>query len=233
MIGSIVIVGLVRLARRGEWLLSFYVLGTIAAVSSTPWPLQHVRYLSPAVPVLLVALFTALCDAYGAARKLGSGLGWLLRIGVIGLIVLIAVEESATYYQAHTKYLIASDVRDRTGRPVVYKQLFYYNENVAMDECITWLQKHAKQSDVIAASMAHWVYLRTGFKTVMPPLEANAAIANHLLDSVSVRYIIQETPSFYASRYVSNAIQADPAGWRLVHVARADDVRVYQRVVTP
>jgi hypothetical protein len=138
-------------------------------------------------------------------------------------------EQALTYFQSHTKYLIASGVTDRTGSPVIYRQLFYYAENVAMDECITWIAQNAKATDVIAASMAHWVYLRTGLKAVMPPLEPNAAVANHLLDTVPVRYMIQETPSFYASRYVSNAVAAD-SRWRLVHTAKADDVRVYERV---
>jgi hypothetical protein len=228
-IGCIVLSGIILLARHGHYFIGLYILATIAAVCTTPWPLQHVRYLSPSVPILLLGLFTCLNAICEVCTRRSPTARRRVLVVFLCFVTLIIVQQAVTYFQSHTKYLVGSAVTDHTGSPVIYKQLFYYAENVAMDECITWIAQHAKSTDVIAASMAHWVYLRTGLKAVMPPLELNGAVATSLLDTVPVRYIIRETPSFYASRYVSNAVAVD-GRWRLVHLASAADVRVYERV---
>lgn len=226
IIGCFVLLGIVVLGVRGEWFIGIYVGATLIALCTTPWPAQYVRYLAPSTPILLLGLLTALRKTQDLWAKRWPTMGR----GAICVIALILVEQTATYYRAHRTYLTASDVTDNTGTPIVYKQLFYDADNVAMDECITWIAKHANRNDVISASMAHWVYLRTGRKAVVPPLAADATVANRLLDSVPVRYIIRESPSFYGFRYVSNAVQ-DSTKWRLVYVATTYDMRVYERIL--
>jgi hypothetical protein len=232
LIGCCVLHGLGVLTARGEWFIGIYVFTAILAVCTTPWPAQYVRYLSPSTPVLLLGLITALRTLQDRWTDWWPSMASKARRGTLFVLALLLVEQMATYYSAHTKYLTDSPVTDKTGTPIVYKQLFYENDNVAMDECLTWIAQHARQSDIIAASMAHWVYLRTGRKAVVPPLEADAITANRLLETVPVRYIIRETPNFFAFQYVSSAIAAEPAKWRLVYVAKTDDVRVYERVLT-
>lgn len=38
--------------------------------------------------------------------------------------------------------------------------------------------------------MPHWTYVRTGMKTVMPLFESDPVKAEHLLESVPVKYLI-------------------------------------------
>jgi hypothetical protein len=77
--------------------------------------------------------------------------------------------------------------------------------------------------------MAHWVYIRTGLKAVMPPLVLDGATATRMLDSVPARYVILETPSFYTFRYIANAVGARPSDWHRVYSATSEDVHVYER----
>jgi hypothetical protein len=228
--GCIVLCGMVILAIRREWFIVLYLAGTVIAVCTTPWSQQHVRYMSPSLPVLFPAFFTAVVMVHRQRTTRGAAVWRAAGVAVVAVVALMIGEQVVTYYQAHTKYLLGSDITDRSGRPVIYRQLFYYPENVGMDECITWIAHHAQTSDVVAASMAHWVYLRTGLKAVMPPLELDGALSTRLLDSVPVRYIILETPSFYASKYVANAVQGHPGEWRQVYAATTEDVRVYERI---
>ena len=230
-LGCLALGGIAVLGVYGQWLIVLYVLATLGLVCTTPWPLQHVRYLSPSTAIFLLGLCTALYKAQHIFPRRFPA----LRRGVysvsVCLIALMLLEQIATYHQAHARYLTSLDIADKTGKPVIYKQLFYHVDSVAMDECITWIAKHANKNDIVSASMAHWVYLRTGLKAVIPPLELDAATANELFATVPVRYVIRESPGFFSSRYVANAVQSEPGKWRQVYVANAADVRVYERVV--
>ena len=230
LIGCIVLTGVLWLAFSGEYIAPLCLLGTIAVIGIAPWPEQRVRYFSTSLPILLLGLLTS---AYTLQRMLAGRrrtLGRVASTASMCLIGVIVLEQALAYYQAHTEYLIGSYVGERGAKPIVYKQLFYDPDQLATDECITWIEKHTAPGDVIAASMAHWVFLRTGRKAVIPPLEADAAKANQLLDSVPARYVIRDGPKFFSSRYVAAAIQSDRAGWRLVYTATADDAQVYERV---
>lgn len=102
------------------------------------------------------------------------------------------------------------------------------------------LKLQTKATDVVAGSMPHWVYLRTGLKAVMPPYEPDPAKAQHLLDSVPVKYlIVDEELAIDTRRYTYPVVRSFPAGWKRVYSAsvtsefgneRKDRFEIYERV---
>ena len=49
-----------------------------------------------------------------------------------------------------------------------------------------WIRRNAPTTAVIATTVPHLAYLRTGRKAVLPPFERDPDTANHLLDQVPV-----------------------------------------------
>jgi len=83
---------------------------------------------------------------------------------------------------------------------------------------------HAKPSDVIAVSMPHWVYLRTGNKTVMPPFESDSIKAQQLLESVPVTYLVLDEGldiTVDSKRFMKGVIEGFPDRWKRVY---SDDI---------
>jgi PAS domain-containing protein len=118
------------------------------------------------------------------------------------------------------------------GKLVNY-HFFYYNPSSAsLDYGLDWLKKRAKPEDVVAASMPHWVYLRTGLKAVRPPLESNRDRAQALLDSVPVAYIVLnfEGEMQFVNDYILPLVQDDSQAWRFVFTDEKGLVRIYERV---
>ena len=73
---------------------------------------------------------------------------------------------------------------DAKGEPAVYKLFFYDESQRGFDEAVDYVRAHADRTQVVAAGTPHWIYLRTGLKTVMPPFERDVETAQRLLDSV-------------------------------------------------
>jgi hypothetical protein len=78
--------------------------------------------------------------------------------------------------------------------------------------------------------MPHWVHLRTGLKTVMPPFEADPARAQALLDSVPVRYLLIGADMVESERYTLPVVRQFPDRWRRVHSTRTGSWAAYRRV---
>jgi hypothetical protein len=76
---------------------------------------------------------------------------------------------------------------------VQYKLFHYAPVGTAFDEGLEWLKRNSQSTDTIAATDPQWVYLRTGRKAVLPPFELNGEKAQHLIDTVPVKYLIAET----------------------------------------
>jgi hypothetical protein len=92
----------------------------------------------------------------------------------------------------------------------------------ALDSGVDWLMAHAKPHDVIAVSMPHWVYLRTGNRTVMPPFESDPIKAEELLESVPVTYLmLDEGLAIDSKRFMKGVVEGFPDRWKLVY---SDDV---------
>lgn len=217
--GLLVLWGTAVLAWRREWLLAGYILLTIAAVASAPWPSQHIRYLVPLTPVLALALVTGL-SVRPAARR------WF----VPALVIALIVQSATTMLQLYRSFHSQVRYRSRAGGEVRYS-LFYYEDGYSdLDKAIDWLMVNGGEG-VVAASSPHWVFLRTGRKAVMPPFEPDPALLEAQLDSVPVRYMLLDAlpEGNFTRTYAAPAVENSPQLWRLVYGSRGKGCRIYER----
>jgi hypothetical protein len=223
--------GFALLLVRGEWKIPLYVALYVAAVCLTPFRAQSLRYLMPIAPLLalsLVVSVTTLVDR--CSRSPASGAARAVRRGAVGVLALAFVAEVTccaavyAYERGWVSYI------DRNGEPVTGRLFYYTDLYRGFDQSIDFVRERAAASDVIAAGMPHWVHLRTGLKTVMPPFELNAAKAHELLDSVPVAYMIVGRDVIDSQRYMLPVVRQFPARWKAVYAASAGDWAVYQRV---
>ena len=157
---------------RREWLIPLYVLFFLALISVTPFTDMFTRYLIPLTPFLCLFLFEAVI---WLKRNTKTAPFRLLRIAGCFLVVLVSCLclLQAPFYlkDMYMRYHQQVVYHDRQGRMVEYRLFFYDEPCRALDAGLDWLNSKAQPSDIVAASMPHWVYLRTGLKTVMPPFE--------------------------------------------------------------
>jgi hypothetical protein len=99
----------------------------------------------------------------------------------------------------------------------------------AWEQAVNWLGEQAPPDAIIATSAPHWLYLRTGLRAVLPPMDSDPARARRLLEAVPVSYVIIDQLEFLdiSRRYARSAMESDPAGWHLVKVF--DDTKIYER----
>jgi hypothetical protein len=82
---------------------------------------------------------------------------------------------------------------------------------------------------VIAAGDPQWVYLRTGRKAVLAPLEIDGKKALQLIDSVPVKYLFAPSTGGY-QRFIAALIAENPDAWRRVWSSANGTIDVYERV---
>lgn len=229
VIGCLILGGMVLLVARRHWIMPFYILLSLAAIYLTPWPSQFVRYLTPVAPFLVLSLFAMLTATKEYLRILPAK--WKVASLVLtgSIVFLILMQESNIFYQAHVAWPSKVVHNDQNRKKVAYRVFTYIDSERALDAGVDWLQSRAKPDDVVAARMPHWVHLRTGLKTVMPPLEPNPVKAQSLLDSVPVSYLVVDDSSGGGGKYASPMIQNFPVKWKRVYSAPRDNFEIYQR----
>jgi len=203
---------------RGQYIIPLYILLSVGAICLTPWPAQFNRYLSPLTPFLMLSLFIGM-------RALVERIGLLLPAGsrrfsmapLFAVVILIAVSQAATVYLMFTKWHRPVSVVNNAGERVGYRLFFYYDSDRMTDAWLDRVRERATGSEVIASSNPQLVYLRTGLKSVLPPLEIDPLKSQKLLDSVPVGYLILEDGPFYS--YVKRVVTDRPDDWRPVHSA--------------
>jgi hypothetical protein len=123
---------------------------------------------------------------------------------------------------------------DRQGRMVKYRWFFYDERCRALDGALDWLNSKAHPSDIVAVSMPHWVYLRTGLKAVMPPFEPEPAKVDALLDSASVNYAVLDGTLYGkpadTTQYVAPAVRNASDRWERVYFGEQGGCEIYRRV---
>jgi hypothetical protein len=120
---------------------------------------------------------------------------------------------------------------DIAGRERVFKLIDYPSEWHALDPAFEWIQQNAAPNAVIATTVPHLAYLRTGHKAVLPPFERDEQTANRLLAEVPVSYIVIDRfgqPGI-SERYAAPAVAERPENWQLVFTAPDHETRVYER----
>ena len=221
--------GLYMLFAAGDRLISIYVVLTVLILCiAAPWPAQYVRYLVPLLPLLILACFLAFSRFLALFARRNIRYEYTRAIACAVFLSLLT-QSCITYYLTHTKLLLENRwINDRQGRPIPYRQISS-PDRIAVDEAIHWLSGRVRPGDVIAAAMPQWTFLRTRAQTVMPPLEIDPARERALLDSVPVKYLLHESPSFVPWRYVDQVLQTYPNDWRLVYTASGGLAHVYER----
>lgn len=218
-LGGLVLLGTGILAAQRHVIIPLCVANSLLIMCLTPWPGQFNRYLIPIVPLLALSLCTTIIWLLGWLRQ-GCSAMWkvvsrtVVYVVVIGIIGQQVITVGAVYAMRHQPVRYDS----RQGTPVGYRLFFYMDGFRALDAGLDWLMAHAKPSDVIAVSMPHWAYLRTGNKTVMPPFESDPIKAQQLLESVPVAFLIlDEGLAIDSKRFMKGVVEAFPDRWKRVY----------------
>lgn len=229
LLGCVVLAGLCLLFFQRQFLPALYLAGTLGAVCTAPWPDQLVRYLTPVIPLVVLAFLTALSTPV----RLGGQIRLRWR-GVAPLVIIVLLLHNAiTVPQALRFSKIPATMRDPSGQTVRYTELLFSPADAALEEAAEWLRTHAPPGSVVSAALPPSLYLRTNLKTVMPPLDRDADRVTQLLDSVPVGYLVfddADTATNFPRPYLRHLLEARPGDWKLVFTPAQDQIRVYQRV---
>jgi hypothetical protein len=219
VLGSLIFGGVsLQLARR-QWIIPFYILIYLGGLCLTPWPEQFPRYLVPLGPFIALSLFIMLLTVKGwSCKVLTAKHAFVCSVFTVLIIPLIIIQEFVVSFLAYTTRYQKVIYNDQNGHKVMYHLFFYTDAYRALDAGLDWLMSQAQPTAIVASSMPHWVYLRTGLKSVMPPFEANPIKAQYLLDSVPVAYLILDQGlAMDTKKYTVPVVQNFPERWKLVY----------------
>lgn len=230
-VGLLGLGGLAIFLRQGEWGIPLYAAASIALIGSTPWPGQFARYLLPLAPFLSISLLLALSALAAAAWRRGPRAGRLAAWAAAMVLVGILAGQALSLWLVFNRYHHQVRYAVRQGEEVRYRLFFYGRSWPAFDAAADWLRERSRPGEVIATSIPHWTFLRTGRQAVMPPFEPDPAEAQRLLDTVPVSYVIVDEFEFLdvSRRYAAPAVRG-AAGWEEVFSTRDGAVQVYRRI---
>lgn len=231
ILGLLVIGGLILQIFKRQLFIPLYVLAYLGLICLTPWPGQFGRYLMPLAPFLVLSLFETLLfiktEAYKFLSPKRKFIGAAFSASIIFLILLL---QTASVYIIYKFNLNPVAYYDQSGQKLEYRQFFYNKPHSNLDEGLDWVIKHGKPNDVVAGSWPQWIYLRTGLKAVLPPFELDAQKAQHLLDTVPVKYLLVEKDDYLGTlKYVSPVLQNAQGRWKLVFSTPDKDLEIYER----
>jgi hypothetical protein len=124
--------------------------------------------------------------------------------------------------------------KTQSGQLREYRLFFYMPEWQVHDAALNWLAERADSDEIVATSTPHWLFLKTGLRSVMPPFEADAGEAQRLLDSVPVSYLIVDQLEFVdiSRRYAARIVKKFPERWELIYSSAERGSRIYRRVTS-
>ena len=207
---------------KGEILSGAYILFSLAMICSAPWPMQIVRYLTPLIPFLMVATVLVLAGGFflgSFPNRIVKWIGTLLPPAVLLLLFVQEIPPVANMYRKHYTLVVYQQGAEKK----VVARWFYYDEFYqALDQGLDWLHSRTNKDDVIASSMPSYVFLRTGNRSVMPPFRLDPKEAQHLLDSVPVKYVIIDgTENPVSRRYGSRPVVGFPnCGMKSIRITK-------------
>jgi hypothetical protein len=155
-------------------------------------------------------------------------IGRLFAVVVVATIVAV---QSFTLVDVYGDRLKPVRYHDGRGREIFHRLFWYDPSWSAVDAALEWVARDAAPDDVIATTVPHLAYIRTGLKAVLPPFEPDTGLAQVLLASVPVRYVILDDLPFLdiSRRYAEPVIRAHPERWDLVYSAPDAGLSVYRR----
>jgi hypothetical protein len=231
LLGAGALLGACLLIRRGEWLLPLYYGVSVAMITLTPWPSQFWRYLAPLTPLSFLFAIVAL---EATAERLARHARWGQTAGAfavtvpLAMLLLVQAAAAAGYLRGLLPIsYYAADGTERQDRLLTYEPAWH-----ALDPALEYVRRHAAATDVVATSVPHLAYLRTGRKSVLPPLESNPETAAGYLDAVPVSWLVLDDLGLpgLSERYAAPVVRQRPENWRLVYTTPGTGARVYERV---
>jgi hypothetical protein len=231
---TLVLCGLVILARRRLWLIPIYMAMSIALFAIWPAPGSLTRYAGSLAPYSAVALLIVIASAWRRAGQLRGTPRRIARLVAAAVVVVIIAQEVHTLRKSFRMLYYPAPWVDGSGRPGTYPLLAYDRPWRLYGEALEWLRQHGRPGEIVATSSPHWAYLKTGLTTVSPPWEGDPVIAQRLLEAVPVDYLVVDNVlanenAEVARRYSIPIVQAFPDKWKLIHVSGDSGARVYRR----
>ncbi len=234
-LGGLILGGIVLQLMRRRWLIPSYLVFTITLICLTPFRDMFLRYMIPLTPFLALSLFEMVIWLKQRMERM-RGLPWrVIRLGSVTLVICLCLLQAPFYlYKLYTTDRQHVVYDDRNGRTITYR-LFHYDETCrSLDQGIDWLNSHAKQDDIVAVSMPHYVHLRTGLTTVMPPFERDPVTVENLLNSVPASLVILDSTlkgnPADTTPYVAPVVHNAPQRWKRVYAAKQGGCEIYRRV---
>ena len=212
---------------------ALYVGLSLAAMCATSFQEQFGRYLVPLFPFLALALFELLAWATAQARRRWPALPAALGVAIPWLVIIV-VGLRATYelrgMYAHSHDEVAYE---HLGHPVRYRLFYYAAEGIDFDAALDWLQRRATPDDTLASREPHWVYLRTGRRSVVIPFVIDGREGQRLIDSVPVKYLLVSVKNRKFEQFTAALLAENPGAWRRVWSGANGTLDVYERVEAP
>lgn len=205
--------------------IALVVNAAIVCVMPTSFLYELPRYLAVFTPALTLALMDGIRFVRSAwpSRAIQIGVGALF-----GIVVTVQVVVLAELFVSDSREIAYTDWR---GHRFDYR-LFTYDEiALGQDRAIAWLNEHAHPGDIVVSSSPVWIYLRTGLRAVMPPMDSDPATVQHLLDAVPAAYVLVEGPKSLGSEYVAPVVRRQSGEWNLVLSDPEHEVEMYARRV--
>ena len=222
-----------------SWFVPFLSRGlrSLHLPTSHQWP----QLLSAS---LYVGLFAVGLLALIGAILIAKGRRWFVSLYfavTLGLVVMTPWQDQFWRYLASMTplslifvFVTISALRNRFDSPNSgWRKTAGVAVTIVLVVAILSVQarSHARADAVIATTVPHLAYLRTEHKAVLPPFERDPDKALHLLDEVSVTYLVldQFKRPGISERYAAPLVAAKPAQWQLVFSAPGGKSEVYER----
>jgi hypothetical protein len=227
-VGGVVLLQAIVLILRGEPLVSLCVLVSVALICATPWPGEMVRYLMPLNGMTAMLLLRGLLAGRAIVIRRFSESAAASAVAVSLLMSFLIGEAAATLTDFYSRHHSSAEWTSPQGRRAAVGLFFYRPSYAALDPALDWIREHARKDDVIASSMPHFAYIRTGLHSVMVSFARDAARAQSDLDSVPVEFlVVQQGGPFAVEPFVGNVVANGL--WTCVFVDSERLVRVYRR----
>jgi hypothetical protein len=231
-LGILALVGALLLAKPGERFLPFYFAISVVMIVLTPWQSQFWRYLAPLTPLTLIFLVHALqrLGRWLAQREVAVGSlagSFVITVPLAGMLLAQVVIASG-----FLRTLLPVSYYDAAGREHALRLLTYEPVWHDLDPALEWVRRNARPDDIVATSVPHLAYLRTGRRAVLPPMEPDPWVASRQLDSVPVSYLVLDRlgrPGI-SERYAAPVVARFPERWKLSYTTPGDGAYVYARV---
>jgi len=224
--GSLVILGAILHLIRKHPLIPLCMLFSTILICATPWPWQMVRYLMPLNALASVLLIDAALEIRRLLHSRFSPRLANMAVALgLGLLNLEAALTLTQFYGMNYSECVPSPVNETRRQ----KLFFYRPSYAALDSALDWLRDRARPTDILASSMPHWLYLRTGLRSVMVPFERNSARAQKDLDSVPVKFlVVQHGGPIDMAPYVVDLVSSG-AAWKSIYSDPGAYVQIYER----